>query len=476
MRSFSDWDKNVLNNLVKEKTGSSHQVDTLLNSFYFKEDLGRALIIQAQRKYAVFFLKSELYENEQTKNEELTKFLDLLSLLKLLVADGYLAIHKADNEKDKSMFFLQDSFTNPQPSSGTIYLNAAGDYTSSPETIHNKNKQVAYKGIVFEREMYDLILGLTTGNYIITQNINQLLTTSQTKYSWKGKGTFLSVLLLIALLSLAIQLYINTGNQHEEQYQQHQSVVESHHAIQQQLNDLTNKIQFISTHLSSASLAQQSTENKVRKHYGIDVSRWNGDIQSELDKVDSIDFVICKATEGKSGVDPTFKANWNLLSEKGLIRGAYHFYLVDDDPIRQAEHFWSIIQQLDSTDLAPVVDIEQGSISSDTDPVRIQVELLLFLRHLQSKCNRLPMIYTGVDFADQYLTNDAFASYPLWLADYTKRENPSIPKAWKEKGFTIWQRTDEYTINSNNTDLDIFYGKLEQLYKDDPLKMNQHNY
>lgn len=467
MRSFNDWDKEILHNLVKEKIGNSHSVDTFLNSFYFKEDLGRGLIIQAQRKYAVFFLKNELYDNEEIKNEEIAKFMDLLSLLKFLVADGYLAIHKADQEKDKSMFFLQDSFTNPQPSSGTIYLNAAGDYTASPETIHNKNKQVIFKGIVFEREMYDLIAGLTTGNYIVSQHIISLINSNEPNNSSKRKGIFLFGLLGVTLASLLTFLIFNFHRQGKEQRDQQQHILASHLALQQQLHDLSGKIQLISTQVIQANPIQKSNENENPKHYGIDVSKWNGDLHRELDNVDSISFVICKATEGNHGIDPSFKTNWALLTKKGYIKGAYHFYLVDDDPIRQAEHFWSMIQQLDSTDIAPIVDIEQGSISAsnENDLVKIQVELLLFLRHLQSKSNRLPMIYTDFSFANQYLTHLGFADYPLWLADYTKKDEPSIPKVWKDKGYRIWQRSDTYSVNSSNTDLDIFVGRLDQLYK-----------
>lgn len=467
MRSFSDWDKEIISHLVREKKGISYPMDTFLTSFYLKAELGKALIIQAQRKYAVFFLKTEFYDQEETKNKELTQFLDLLSLLKLLIADGYLAIHKADQEKDKSMFFLQDSFTNPQPTSGTIYLNAAGDYTSNPETIHDRNKQVIYKGIVFEREMYDLILGLTTGSYIVSQNIDQLLKVNKSGSLSGQRGIFITILLLVTLVGMSTFFFVTGRHQQEEQGNQYQRVIENHQAIQYQLDDLNTKIQSINTHISSASLVQQSSENTNPKHYGIDVSKWNGNIQSELDEIDSIAFVICKATEGRHSVDPTFKTNWALLRKKGLIRGAYHFYLTDDDPIQQAEHFWSVIQQLDSTDMTPIVDIEQGSISSDTenDPVKIQVALLLFLRHLEVKSKRLPMIYTGLDFANQYLTHNSFAAYPLWLADYTKKEKPSIPNTWKDKGFMIWQRSDSYTINSNNIDLDVFYGEKEQFYK-----------
>lgn len=75
------------------------------------------------------------------------------------------------------------------------------------------------------------------------------------------------------------------------------------------------------------------------------------------------------------------------------------------------------------------------------------------------------MIYTNTGFADQYLMNNVFSKYPLWLAAYSNTKNPQLPFVWKKKGYKIWQKQDSYFIDSHVYDFDVFYGKKTDLYK-----------
>jgi len=464
MRSFSKNDLQILERLSGLDTALPGQVDEFLNSFFFKQELGRALIIQAQNRYAVFFLATELFDNEVRKNEELTGFTDLLSLLKYLLNNGYISIHKNEKGKEKSMYFLQDSFVNAQPSAGAIVLNATGDYTSNPETIHSKDKQIAYKGVTFDHEMFDLILSTMTGSLIISQSLKDIVRGGANARLSYDKT--LTAALLLTVLAVLIWSSVSTHSKDKVQNQQMALLMASHETVQAKLDRVIQKMQRADSIYTSRQYKTMTNPPSDTILYGIDVSKWNGEIERDLDVVDSISFVICKATQGRTNVDPSFRVNWNLLEKRAITKGAYHFYVFNEDPIHQAGFFWSVVQQLDSTDITPIVDIEEGSLSSHSkaDPVKVQVALLLFLRHLQEISGRLPMIYTNVAFANEYLTNDTFADYPLWLADYTTRTEPSIPQAWRRKGFKIWQKSDDYAIESRNTDFDVFYGEKKELY------------
>jgi lysozyme len=208
-------------------------------------------------------------------------------------------------------------------------------------------------------------------------------------------------------------------------------------------------------------------EEPVKTHRGIDVSHWNGDEVKEITPEDSLTFIICKSTQGTSIVDPDFAQNWKLIGEKGTLRGCYHFYLVNADPAAQAKHFYATVSAQGKTDLPLIVDIEQGSMPSGTkvDPAKVKADLLTFIKTLQGLDTRTPMIYTGLSFANQYLNDPVFAQYPLWLADYTKAAQPPTPTAWKDKGWKIWQKNDDYDINSQPTDYDVFVGRKSDLLK-----------
>lgn len=198
-------------------------------------------------------------------------------------------------------------------------------------------------------------------------------------------------------------------------------------------------------------------------HYGIDISHYQGNVLEEIPVGDSLRFLICKATEGITYVDPEFHTNWQEIKAKGFIRGAYHFYVCADDPLKQAAHFAATINNIESTDIAPILDIEQGSMSEDVSTEQMQKDILLFLHRVEALVKRKPIIYTGYDFANENLKNPIFSEYNLWLAEYTSAPKPNIPKLWTDKGILIWQRSESYHVASKTTDFDIAYGPIQDL-------------
>ncbi|THU39595.1 hypothetical protein FAM09_13925 [Niastella caeni] len=197
--------------------------------------------------------------------------------------------------------------------------------------------------------------------------------------------------------------------------------------------------------------------------YGIDVSKYQGNLLTDIPHIDSLHFVICKATEGISYVDPDFASNWKLIRQKGLIRGAYHFYRSCDPPVQQAQHFLETIKDLDSTDMPPLIDIEGVDMACGADAARLEKDLLILLHYIEQKTRRKPVIYTTLFFADSYFTDSSLMYYPLWLAEYSDKTAPRLPRLWREKGYAIWQRQNSYNINSRKTDFDIFNGTCNDL-------------
>ena len=60
-------------------------------------------------------------------------------------------------------------------------------------------------------------------------------------------------------------------------------------------------------------------------YQGIDVSRWQGDIDFSLVKNFGIDIVYIKSSEGRSYVDPYFEKNYSEAKANGLKIGFYHY-------------------------------------------------------------------------------------------------------------------------------------------------------
>jgi lysozyme len=64
-----------------------------------------------------------------------------------------------------------------------------------------------------------------------------------------------------------------------------------------------------------------------------------------------------------------------------------------------------------------------------------------------------PIIYTGANFASQYLTDTLLKRYPLWLAQYGV-DTPSVPMIWADAGWTFWQFSEADTIAGVKTKVD----------------------
>lgn len=60
-------------------------------------------------------------------------------------------------------------------------------------------------------------------------------------------------------------------------------------------------------------------------YQGIDVSRWQGDINFSFVKKSGIEIVYIKSSEGRSYIDPYFEKNYFEAKANGLKVGFYHY-------------------------------------------------------------------------------------------------------------------------------------------------------
>ncbi|HEX9736836.1 MAG TPA: GH25 family lysozyme [Thermoanaerobaculia bacterium] len=164
---------------------------------------------------------------------------------------------------------------------------------------------------------------------------------------------------------------------------------------------------------------------------GIDVSVHSGAVDWTRVAGQGVHFAFVKATEGVDLADGAFQDHWPAVKEAGLIRGAYHFYVTEDDPQEQARFFIANVV-LEPGDLAPVVDVEV--LGHGTQP-GLADRLRTFIGIVEEHYGVRPIIYTSPKFWDQHL-DDTFGGYPLWIAEYGV-EAPTVPAGWET--WTLWQ-------------------------------------
>jgi len=204
---------------------------------------------------------------------------------------------------------------------------------------------------------------------------------------------------------------------------------------------------------------------KVPAHYsvhGVDVSRYQGNIDWPRASGSGVAFAFIKATEGVEIADPMFGTNWQQTASIGLPRGAYHFYYFCRTGADQARWFIQNVPQ-DASALPPVLDIEwthSRSCPRRPDPATVRAEALDFLNIVDAYYGKKPIIYTTVDFFEQnqmWMLDD----YPFWL-----RSVAGHPKdVYGSHHWTFWQYTGTGLAPGfrGNVDLNAFYGAPAEL-------------
>ncbi len=199
------------------------------------------------------------------------------------------------------------------------------------------------------------------------------------------------------------------------------------------------------------------------KTFGFDISHYQNvedikwDSLSIGNRTIPLKFVVLRATMGNRSKDKNFDEFWSLAKQHELIRGAYHFYRADEDPVKQANNFLESVK-LEEGDLVPILDIEK--IPHRTSKEDFVKNLKIWLKIVEDKYGEKPIIYTYYFYYRDNLKGE-FDDYPLWLANYNNVMQPTPDDdEWK-----FWQFTEKgivYGINSK-VDLDVFNGSTWSL-------------
>lgn len=195
--------------------------------------------------------------------------------------------------------------------------------------------------------------------------------------------------------------------------------------------------------------------------HGIDISRYQGDIdwddlQEAMIGDCPVRFVLIKATEGRTKIDPYFKSNFYNSKEYGFVRGAYHFWSNKSSARDQAYFFINNVKLVNG-DLPPVLDVE--NVPENVDVEDFQRDLLTWLHIVEDKYHVKPIIYTYHKFKQQYLNTPVFDDYPYWIAHYY------VDKVEYKGEWKFWQHTDAGRLDGIDgyVDFNIYNGSYYDL-------------
>ena len=141
---------------------------------------------------------------------------------------------------------------------------------------------------------------------------------------------------------------------------------------------------------------------------GVDVSAYQADIDMNVLKEQNVSFIYIKATEGSTGRDGRFAANWENAKNAGLLSGAYHFFSYESSGKTQAENFINTVGTDLKGRLLPTVDVEYYGDKEQDPPQKEDVvrELKLYPETLEEAYGVKLLIYTRVDIYEKYLKGE----------------------------------------------------------------------
>jgi lysozyme len=191
--------------------------------------------------------------------------------------------------------------------------------------------------------------------------------------------------------------------------------------------------------------------------HGVDVSRWQGEIDWETLRQQGANFAYIKATDGGDHLDPMFRKNWDGAHRAGLKRGAYHFFYWCRTAAEQADWFIRNVPKVKGA-LPPVLDVEFNHLSNCKrrwSREDVLEKMQVFMDRLERHYGQRPIIYTAPDFYAAYLKG-AFPNHPFWLRSVAA--HPS--KRYPGRDWVFWQYSGSGLSQGvgGKIDLNVFHG------------------
>ncbi len=210
-----------------------------------------------------------------------------------------------------------------------------------------------------------------------------------------------------------------------------------------------NESKKTTTYFSDIVSKHKNDKTKI----GIDVSRWQGDIDYKKVKEAGAEFVIMRiGVESKQGeeigMDSKYKQNIKKAREAGLEVGVYLYSIALTKDVARSHAEW-VIKALDGEklDLPIVFDWENFNKWNEYKLSFHDINSIAdtFIETVK-KAGYEGMLYSSKFYLENIWINKN--DYPVWLAHYTDETS------YKGK-YKIWQMCNDGVIDGINGDVDI---------------------
>lgn len=224
----------------------------------------------------------------------------------------------------------------------------------------------------------------------------------------------------------------------------------------------------IESPFTGKTISHNSKFSKCDIYYGVDVSKWQKDIDWNKAKKDGVDFAIIRAayrslsSSGSLNTDPYFQQNIVNAKEAGIEHvGIYIFSqaINEKEAVEEAKYAIKLVKDY-KINLPIVMDVEyaydsRGHIGRfDTSISKDELTKIC-----EAFCERVkkegytPMIYASKSFMENKFDGEALGKkYDMWLAHYTN-------KTGYEGDYSFWQYSSTGSVDGipGNVDCNVWY-------------------
>lgn len=189
---------------------------------------------------------------------------------------------------------------------------------------------------------------------------------------------------------------------------------------------------------------------------GIDVSKWNKDIDWEKVKDAGIEFAIIRcgyrgASGGALVLDPMYEKNIKGAIEAGIPVGVYFFTQAIDE-VEAIEEASMVIRLIEDYDVDYPVFLDSESAGGDGRADKLDAEERLryhkaFLETIASAGYEAG-VYASKNWFNDRLDVTQLSQYKIWLAEYA-----DVPTY--DKYYNMWQYTSKGTVDGIETRVDL---------------------
>lgn len=251
---------------------------------------------------------------------------------------------------------------------------------------------------------------------------------------------------------------------------------EQHHTVSEDIiynilgkDKKETKVKVYNENTISDELESENKKDKIKLDFknkstdknayvkGLDVSKWNGNIDWDAVEKAGIKFVIIRAGYG-THIDYKFKQNIENAIDHNMIIGVYWFgYAYNDSmAIKEAKICLKTIKKYKNHIALPIFyDYEYDSVNYAAR-MGVRVNKNMVSSYADSFCSVIKKagyhtgIYTNIDYANRYFSREVLDKYHTWIAQWTS----SCTYRYE---YIIWQRTDNYYIGNKKFDLNYYY-------------------